>query len=296
MWKPRGKFENRLRNILKFKEMNCWRQFSPSNFSNLFQRINSFNLWTDICGSFNQFEYLNFQSEKCDNVCKLSQCEIASVFCTHTDQVNVVIILHSSFNRNSTDHVKTTACFCENKSQYSFNTTTFHTLIMLGLQKPNFKKTVVGILVVFNFLNLQLRFSVWTHHFFLVMKIQCQSVNSRDYLIQSIQLLKKFWKRSDIQTAFFLSFPQIKWTFVVGIIHFSFIEYSADQNKTPLCFSGRNFRYYSHVPNFNARIMLEMQKQNLYRTVVSILIFNHCWKSKPHRKQIRSSFCFLFES
>ena len=83
---------------------------------------------------------------------------------------------------------------------------------------------------------------------------------------------------SEVQTALFRVFTQIKWTFVVSINHFSFINYSTNQNKTTDCLCDSSIRYYLNAPIFYSRRMFGMQKPKRYRTNVWTLIVLNCWK------------------
>ena len=67
---------------------------------------------------------------------------------------------------------------------------------------------------------------------------------------------------SKVQTALFLVFTQIKRTFLVRRILFSFIKESTNENKTAACFCGGSIEYYCHAPNFHTGIVLGMHKLN----------------------------------
>ena len=78
--------------------------------------------------------------------------------------------------------------------------------------------------------------------------------------------------------ALIIEFTQIKWMFVVSIIHFSFNHYCTHQIKTAACFCGNSIQYFFHAPKFQNRILLEMQKLNLQKTTVWTVIVLNCWK------------------
>ena len=54
----------------------------------------------------------------------------------------------------------------------------------------------------------------------------------------------------DVQTALFLVFTRIKWTFVVSVILLSFINKTTDQNETAAFFCGNSIYYFFPAPDF----------------------------------------------
>ena len=91
-----------------------------------------------------------------------------------------------------------------------------------------------------------------------------------------------------------LVFTQIKWTFVVSILHFSFISYSTNQNKTAACLCVIITQYFFHAPRFYTRIVLGNQKRNFYKTAILTMIVRNCWKTLLQEKSFHASFSAFF--
>ena len=69
-----------------------------------------------------------------------------------------------------------------------------------------------------------------------------------EYLIRLIKNLKQCRRTFQITNTIFLEFTQIKWSFLVSIINFSFIKKVSYQNKTAACLAGNSFEtFHTHI-------------------------------------------------
>ena len=168
---------------------------------------------------------------------------ISGFSCIHSDQVSKVSIIHLSFIIKCIDQNEAAACLCGKSIQYYFHAPIFHTRIVLALQELNLQKTAVRTLITHN---------CWKYCVSILFQCintlswndTCGSVSLSKYLVHLIHILKKVGEFSKVQTALFLVFTQMKWTFYVSIIHFSFNSYSTYQNKTAACFCSSSIQYY----------------------------------------------------
>ena len=122
------------------------------------------------------------------------------------------------------------------------------------MRKLNFQKTVLWVLIVVNCWKILLKCFASVSCFELTFVDPWIELN--DWLVwyktwNSVAELLK------VQTALFLVLIQVMLTFLVSIIHWSFINYSTNQNETRAKLCGNSIEDYLHAPNFHTRMVLE---------------------------------------
>ena len=140
--------------------------------------------------------------------------------CIHTDQVNLVSIIHLSLIKKRTDQNKTAACYCGNSVQYYFHAHDFHSPIVLGMQRRNFQKTVVWTLIVLNCWKILVKYFVPTLQQFQVLNLLVDPLIHLNICTAWYKVWNKVGQPSEVQTALF----------VVSIKHFRSLKNPTDCN------------------------------------------------------------------
>ena len=167
---------------------------------------------------------------------------------------------------------------------------------MSEIQELNLQKTAVWTLIVVNCWKILRESFCQRINNLKFWADTCGSVKSIIFLLVRYNFWNKVGDFSEIQTSLFLVLTQIKWTFVVSIIHFSSKTYSPHRSKTAAYFCGSSIQYYFDAPNFYTRIVLRLQKGNSYKTAVWTLIVHKCAKSLLSGKNFCPKLFFQLEN